>query len=387
MNSGTLLSEQRQALIVTTAIAVITDATLLPFFPKLFGVFGVHSAQTVGLYVALTCLVAMIALPIWAWLEKFSSTLVLLVIGQTGAGLLSIACTQVTDVYAFSGLSLLMIAFKASYLLVYPYVMRLTSPESHESTISLLTVIVHLGGIAGATLGGVILSISTPQSLYYIMALGDVAQLGVCLVLLWKGATAPIVARPTEYVALPWPFLTRLGLTMLVLYFGVFMVRPFFVLHWENVSESNNPVISGVVFSIPALMSLLCLIWQKLIGNVSIKYQIIGLIGTLGLLCQALPSFTALILGRVVYGLAVFFLLVKLDVVLFENIPGSAYARAFGVMNVYQQLGALLAFYTAGLVVENGYTGYPFALSATFIMMSIGFYQWFFAAPRLNIDI
>ena len=85
---------QRRALILTTLIAVVSDAMLIPFYPKLFReAFAVTDPRHVGSYLAATCLTVILALPLWARLERRVSTLRLLVVAQAFAGLLSLWCS------------------------------------------------------------------------------------------------------------------------------------------------------------------------------------------------------------------------------------------------------------------------------------------------------
>ena len=197
--SGIGPARQRDLLIATTAGAVITDATLIPFYPRLFSTaFGVEDPRHVGLYLAATCLIVMVVLPVWARLERRWSTLQLLCLGQFGAGSLALASYAMNELRWFWLCSLTMIVFKASYLLVYPYVMRLEPKSRHAQTIGLLTVIVHLGGIMGATIGGWVLEHHDPRAAYLVMAAADFVQMGVSIYLLRRGARAPKSSRRAD---------------------------------------------------------------------------------------------------------------------------------------------------------------------------------------------
>ncbi|MEM9695794.1 MAG: MFS transporter, partial [Myxococcota bacterium] len=105
----------RNVLLMTTAIAVVSDALLIPFFPDLFRQrFEVESSTHIGVYLAATCLVVVFVLPLWARLERRIGALPVLILAQAAAGSLAVACHFCTDLVSFWVLSLTMVAFKAS---------------------------------------------------------------------------------------------------------------------------------------------------------------------------------------------------------------------------------------------------------------------------------
>jgi len=89
----------------------------------------------------------MLALPLWVRLSRHAHPLRLLIFGQLMAGLLALACAAIDRQWLFWPVSLAMIAFKASYLLMYPYVMGLVGTDQQVRTIGLLSVVVHLGAL------------------------------------------------------------------------------------------------------------------------------------------------------------------------------------------------------------------------------------------------
>jgi len=361
---------QCRLLLVTTAVAVVSDATLIPFYPKLFAdAFAVTDPQHVGLYLAATCLTVMVALPFWARLEREIPTLQLLLVGQFCAGLLSLACFSATRLYEFWLLSLGVIVFKTSYLLVYPYVMRLEAKSKHADTIALLTVIVHLGGIAGAAMGGALLESFAPQTAFIVMAAGDFLQMGVCVWLLAKGARAPTAAEAEANTGVttdrttPAFSLTQLSMVMLIYYFAVFVVRPFFVPYWTMRTTWDSELLSGWIFSIPAWMSLGSLAVRRHRKPRPVALGVVLAVGCAGLVLQSFPFVAAIVVGRCVFGWSVFRAMVDLDLMLFEMSAPESYARNFSYMNFCQQLGVLVAFYAAGAAVSSGGLVLPFVIA------------------------
>jgi MFS family permease len=370
--AGTSLASARDAqqwwLLVATAVAVVSDTMLGPFYPRLFAqAFGVTDPQHVGTYLAATCLTVMVAFPFWAWVEKRVPTLWLLVFTQLAAGLLSLVCSTVTGLVSFWSISLTMIAFKGSYLLIYPYLMRIQHKEKHAQLIGILTVIVHLGGITGATFGGFVLESFTPQRAFLFMALGDFVQIGGCIWLLLRWPVSELPSSPkTRDGSAPKPvptsFLLKLCLVMVVFYFSAFLGRPFFAEYWTDRAHNESALLSGLVFSIPGWISVGCVWHERKFG--AKNYTLPGLlaVGIVGIGLQLLPHPVAIILGRVVFGFSLFYLMVKLDLLLFEASTPESYAVDFSRINFCQQLGVLVAFYVAGALVAQRGLWAPIAL-------------------------
>ncbi len=370
------------ALAVVTGLAVVFDASVVPFYPTIFAEsFGMHSASVVGRYLSMTCLVAMLSFLGWGWLERRVATLPLVMVGQIGAMLLSIACARTESVEAFWWISLGMIACKSSYLLVYPYLLRVTDAEFHGRTIGVLTVVVHVGGVVGATMGGALLTVVYPQSIYYLLASGDVMQFGVCLWLVMLKSPVPVANLSTSDGDLPWRTITGLGLCMLLFYLGLFGVRPFFVQYWIDVSGWDNLVIAGLVFSIPAWMSLLGLVLRYAEVKRPLRWIFICLVGAGALSLQMVPRVEVVLLGRCIFGFVVFLALVRLDVIAFGLVSQKSYTRVFGVINIYQQLGALISFYLAGELVSLIDMKAPFMMA---IIAFVGSWVVFYATFNLG---
>jgi len=360
-------------LVSTTALAVVSDSMLIPFYPQFFAdSFGVTDPRHVGIYLAATCFTVMLAFPGWAHLAKKIAPLRVLLFTQLAAGLLSIGCFACTNVVAFWLVSLSMLVFKASYLLIYPYVMSLEDKANHAATIGLLSVIVHLGGIAGALLGGAVLQAFEPRHAFLVMAAGDFLQMVVCLFSVNSAASRAAEPAPeaTPTTAARKGAVYRLGLVMFVFYFSAFLVRPFFASYWESISSLRSPLVSGFVFAIPGLVALLALWLRK--GDTPIPRAIV--LGTVGLLLQAAPFEAVVLAGRCIFGWALFHAIVKLDLLLFELSTPESYATDFGKINICQQLGVLVSSFTAGtLVVSHGLRIPFFAAAVGFVLTLVSY--------------
>ena len=372
-------------LITMTAIAVVSDSILIPFYPQYFLTrFGVTSPQHVGAYIAAFCCTVMFALPFWARVAKRVETLSLLVYAQLAAGLLSIACYWSTSVLEFWLVSLCMFAFKGSYLLMYPYVMSVEKKVNHAGTIGLLSLVVHFGGILGAIVGGVVMQSWTPRDMFLVMAAGDFIQIVMCLYQIryrrLQSVTTSMSEEPTSSIESGTKSFSghrqthqifRLGLVMVIFYFSAYLIRPFFALYWQTIATYNSNIVSALVFAIPGGMALLALRLnqraQRTGGRVFNSIAGSILLGTCGLLLQGAPYEASILLGRCLFGWSMFQVTVRLDLLLFELSTPDSYATDFSKINIFQNVGVLTASFAAGSLVND------YGLQAPFFAAAVGF--------------
>lgn len=384
---------QKPLLMGLTALAVVSDAMLLPFYPQFFAErFGVSDPQHVGAYLAAMCLTVMFALPLWARVVRHMPLLQLLVFTQLAAGLLCLYCYYTSSLTGFWLLSLAMIAFKGSYLLVYPYLIGLSEEGEHAATVGLLSVIVHFGGIAGALLGGLLLQGADGGQVFLLMAAGDALQIAICLYLLWQlplaaltPAAKPAVARGADDGG-HLRRVYRLAGLMLLFYFSAYLVRAFFALHWQTVSGIGDSRLAAAVFALPALLALAGLWHNRQRARRGLEpwgsLPVMLLIGTAGLLLQALSDTVALLLGRCLFGWAMFQLTVQLDVQLFRLGTTQSYAADFSKINFCQNLGVLAASYAAGALVAAQGLAMPFWVAAAGFVLTALVYPLLAVTPR-----
>ena len=355
-------------LIAMSAVAVVADTMLLPFYPQYFAArFGITDPQHTGLYTAAICLVAMLALPLWTRLVRPGGTLRLLLWTQLAAGLLCIACSLVSQLWLFWALSLAMIAFKASYLLIYPYMMEGIAEAEHSHTIGLLSIVVHFGHIAGAVAGGMVLSFWPIEQAFLLMAIGDLVQIVVCAGLIRAGMENPTnAAANTGTHTATSPGIHALGLLMLVFYFSEYQVVPFFVAYWQQIAPLHGVQLASWVYAIPAGTGLLALWLNHRYAQAAWMRGMLFclLLGIAGLALQGCGQPAWVLLGRLMFGWASFQLTVRLDALIFERSTPAAYAHDYSKINIYQNVGVLLSYYSAGWLVSSAGLGAPFWLAA-----------------------
>jgi predicted MFS family arabinose efflux permease len=382
----------RSAILIMSACGVISDSILIAFYPQFFEMrYGLTSTVHVGAYIAAISIAVMCALPFWARLTRRIETLHLLWITQFIAGSLAIASAHAPTVQVYWVLTMLMFIMKASYLLLFPYLMREEKPENHGLVIGMVAVVVHVGAIFGASVGGSALQYLGPEASMYVMSLGDFVQMGICLFLIFSGHYVrknggkssinndnPRVEKNGKLArpAGAWIALAKLSGLMLLFDMSAYLVRPFFSVYWESIYASGNQTITGIVFAIPGMVAIVGLIinksfLKKTFSNLD-HTAVNLLIGATGLLLQASSSPLLVLLGRCLYGWSLFQVVVKLEVTLFRISQPAFYDRDFAVANFFQNFGVLLASFAAGYIVS--WIGVPmsFALAAAgFIFTAI----------------
>ncbi|WP_298545099.1 MFS transporter [uncultured Aquimarina sp.] len=375
-------------LIIMTLVAVVSDYLLHPFYPQFFeSRFGVTNPVYVGYYFAAICFMVMISFPFWAYVSKKVVELNILVYTQCIAGIFALCCFWTTSYTLFWVLSLVMILFKGSYLLVYPYILKIITKKEHPTTIGVLSVVVHLGGILGAVIGGLTVDLIDASYIFLIMAMGDFIQMGMSGYLLKsKRYTTSIEKEDTSITntnkqLIPKGFILKIGLITMMLYFSDFLIRPFFATYWESISIYDSKLISGTMYAIPGFVALLAL-WMNTKRKVNNNgYQgIISalLLGVIGLLLQGIPFEGSIIIGRIIYGWAIFQGVVKFDVLLFELSNPASYAMDYSKVHFFQNLGVLLSSLSVGVLVESTGLQMPFMIALIGFITTLICYYFIF---------
>lgn len=386
----------KKFLILMTLVAVVSDYLLHPFYPQFFEIrFGVTNPKYVGYYFAAICFMVMIAFPFWAYVSKKVSELNILIYTQCIAGLLALYCSWTTSYINFWIVSLVMILFKGSYLLVYPYILKIITKEEHPTTIGVLSVVVHLGGVLGAIIGGLTVDSIDANYIYLIMAAGDFIQMGMSAFLLKskKYDTSIVVEEAVEDTTeriVPKGFILKLGVVTMVLYFSDFLIRPFFARFWEFVSVYDSKLVSGAIYAIPGFVALIALWINTKTKSYYQNITVILLLITIGVSLQSIPNSSVVIIGRLIYGWAIFQGVVKFDVLVFEWSTPASYAVDYSKVHFFQNLGVLIASFVSGILVDQYGLQLPFYVAAIGVFVALLLYYILFssfqkkATPSLN---
>ena len=364
-------------LIAITLFSVLCDTMLQPFYPRFFSeAFGVNEPEIVGGYMAAMTAVVMLTFPVWARLAKKTGTLNLLIITQLAAGVFSILTYTSEEQWVFWLLSLSMVMFKASYLLVYPYIMSLEVKSKHSQTIGILSVIVHFGTIGGAVIGGYFLNITDPRTIFLVMSVGDFTQTLVCFYIRHQQKEKPYVKGNEEEAGqgISNRYVLKLALIMLAFYFSAQLTRPFFTEHWEALSGLESPLLAGLAYAIPALIALVALWLNRMLAVEHVLVRLVPslMLGSAGLMMQGTEHILAVIIGRCLYGWALFQATVRLDVLLYEVSTPEHYAKDFSHIYMFQSIGSLLASFSAGTLVSATHLASPLYLGAFGFVITIG---------------
>jgi predicted MFS family arabinose efflux permease len=368
----------KHALILLTLVSVVADTMLLPFYPQFFAQeFGNTSPEHVGFYIAACCFTVMVTLPLWAKVARQVNEFPLWVMTQIAAGTLAIAAYFSTSLVSFWVITQLMLVFKASYLLIYPLVMRLEEKDRHLGVASLFSVLIHFGAIGGAFLGGSLFEFTTPRSIFLIMAATDALQAVVCTFIIrsrripFRQPLAVVEADgPKDRQPRGNPLIIQLGVVSLLFYLSAFMMRPFFSRYWAGVAGNDGELVAGLVYAIPAWVALVGL-WlnsrrkQERSSYAALFQSLI--VAMVGAAMQGIPHPVTIVLGRIVFGWALFQGTVRLEVLVFELSSRYHYAMDFSRIHIFQNVGVLLASFAVGSVVS------AFGLQMPFMAAIAGF--------------
>lgn len=384
----------RTTILIMSAFGVISDSILIAFYPQFFQIrYGLTSSIHVGAYIAAISIAVMCMLPVWARVARRIETMHLLLYTQCAAALLCVASAWAPNVQTYWLLSLLMFMSKASYLLMFPYLMRLELHKDHAKVIGMLSVVIQIGAIFGAAVGGWVLQQYGPSVSIWMMAAGDFAQMGLCVYLIRSGKVVRVLQRDTQNQPVQpvkrsphvLSALLKLSLLMLLFDFAAYLVRPFFTVHWEVVTGIHQQALTGLIFAIPGFVALVALIVKHTVSHPPryLDHTLFNLcIGAAGLALQAVPSPWAIIAGRILYGWAMYQVIVKLEVTLFKVSTPEAYARDFAITNFFQNLGVLLSSFAAGYIVALIGIPMTFLIAAFGMLLTALIDQWSFGVDR-----
>jgi len=158
---------------------------------------------------------------------------------------------------------------------------------------------------------------------------------------------------------------------MLVFDAGVYLIRPFFSVYWQQVTGNDSELLAGAAFAIPGAIAVLALLINASIrtrgGRLPDHMSGNLLLGIVGLLLQSSSHVSLIVIGRCLYGWAMFQIIVRLEVRLFQQSTPQHYAHDYSITNFFQNLGVLLSSFAAGALVES------FGLSVPFMVGAIAF--------------
>lgn len=373
----------RNAIIIMSALGMMSDTVLIGFYPQFFDMrYGNTDQVHTGMYVAAISIAVMCTLPVWVRVARRFEPMSLIGFTQCIAGLLCLSAIWADTLTQYWVLTMLMFMFKSSYLLMFPYLMRIVSSDEHSRTIALLSVVVHISGILAAASGGYILQHLGASAALVLMAAGDFGQMGITLwlnrtgriikvndskkeeaqavqdtaVVLADDATAPAPVAPRKGFSHLTKGILTLSLIMFVFDFSAYLIRPFFSEYWMYATAHKDQTLAGLIFAIPGLAAVVALVVKHRLNdkatrrNENLSWNL--LLSLVGLYLQSIPSDIAIVVGRCMYGWGLFQVAVKLEVSLFSISRKEDYAHHFSITNFFQNLGVLISSWCAGYIVS-----------------------------------
>ncbi len=336
----------RTILLIIAFLAVFAESLLAPYYPMYFAqVFDIHDANRVGWYIGCCRIVFMAAYPIWAIISKRYSLGNILVCTQGVAGIICIACAYSTSYTLFFVLSLLMIFFKASYLLIYPHLIQNSSSRYKE--ISILGIILNAGMICSTLVSSVWMEQFQIQYIFLIIAAFDFLQMIFSYYFLSTG-TLPVVAEKTATEQpVPAFSLVRIGLLTLFLYLLSTTLRPFYTEFILGQTRYTHTILeAGCLFILPSLSVILFyFIFRK--DNFSrSNVTMLVVAGCFALSVYVQQFETPFILTcfiRIAYGFLLFYLCVYLDLLFFESVSSAHVAVWYAFIHAIQNIAYLTA--------------------------------------------
>jgi MFS family permease len=362
----------RVALFACVFLYIFTETLLSPFYPQFFRkVFGVEDLEYSGYYIFVCRLTVVVCAPLWGLLARRFEVRHLLFVGQAGAVLFTALLATAQTAGQFLALSVVLLAFKSSYLLVYSLIVQVVGRGRSASAAGNYQAVFHGAIIVSTIAGAWMVRMQDPLNLFYWIALADLIQLGLCAYAL-RTVTTRTPLSPTvvadRAVGDHFGFVLVLGLVIFTFHLANNTVRPYFTEYAEG-DFGLGLVAAGIVFLIPSVMVIAAMPFIKRVALPERlpRLYVLGLCALAGgLLLQGLSwSLAVLLAGRVLYG---FFLAVAQAVLEVRLFAASSEGRLhfnYGVATAFQNLGLLTAPLLASSLVG------PYGLAAPLLAAAV----------------
>ena len=377
----------RTTILIMSAFGVISDSILIAFYPQFFELrYGLTSSVHVGAYIAAISIAVMCMLPFWARVARRVETMHLLAYTQLAATTFCLLAIWAPTVEAYWLLTMLMFMTKASYLLMFPYLMRLEPADRHSVTIGLLSVVVHIGAIFGAAVGGLALQEFGPRFCVALMAAGDLAQFGLCTYLIRSGRVVRVLSSDETERSAPAPrrtpealaALLKLSLLMFLFDFSAYLVRPFFTVYWEARTGIAEQMLTGLVFAIPGIVALLALAVRYRIASPPrwVDHTLLNLLlGAVGLALQASPSPWLIIVAQTLHAFTFGTYHAAAVSLIHQHFQGRHQARGQALYtSISYGIGGALGGLASGLTWDSLGSTWTFTLAALSAALAWGVY-------------
>jgi DHA1 family multidrug resistance protein-like MFS transporter len=144
-------------------LALFTEVLLSPFYPQFFAkVFGVTDLSYTGFYIFVCRLTIVLCAPIWGGLARRFEVKNLLYIGQAGTAIMTAMMATAQTANQFMLITIFLLLFKSSYLLVYPLIIQLAGQAKRATFVGIYQAIFHGAIVASTVVGAWMINLETP---------------------------------------------------------------------------------------------------------------------------------------------------------------------------------------------------------------------------------
>ncbi|MCU0551405.1 MAG: MFS transporter, partial [Leptolyngbya sp. Prado105] len=295
----------------------------------------------------------------------------LLYIGQLGTAIMTALMGTSTTANQFLIYTVLLLACKSSYLLVYPLIIQLAGEAKRAAVAGTYQAVFH-GAIIAATIAGAwMVDLEAPLFLFYWIAAADILQLGLCLYCLRGVSTQrPDDDEPSKPSTSgnQTGFILAIGSAILTFQLANNLVRPYFTEYVIVAPFSLNLLSSSLLFLIPSVTAIVALPY--------IRYACIPKrlpsIYLVGLCLLAISLFVqgwtqqvfVLILARIVYGFCLAVTQATLELKLFSNSALNRLHFNYSLATSFANVGNLAAPLIASWLVSSYNLAAPLLVAA-----------------------
>lgn len=349
-------------------LASLADSLLVPFYPQFFNsVYKEDTLSVTGIYIAACRLAMMCSFPFWSWLSKKYNVIKILSVTQILAAAVCISSAFAADLKSFFVLTLLAELLKSSYLLLYPYLIKISGHRKRSTVISYIALILNSGIVISAVAGGYIIENMNPAHALIVVGILDVCQFIICCyVLSLKGFKAAVTEQHKEAETQPtqeFGLSTRRDFVLIcaitwVFYFSMVIIRPYFTQFIIGRSgEGFGLTEAGMIFIIPNILALFMVPFTAYVTSAPhIKRNLLLSAGFIlaGIIFQLFYTTTVLLIaGRVIYSIGIFISEVSIDLMVFSLCSSADLFRYYSYISVVQNIAIFSAPLCAGLLITT----------------------------------
>nr|WP_269669536.1 MFS transporter [Paenibacillus sp. GSMTC-2017] len=365
-------------------LSIFGEVMLSPFYPQFFQkVFHIDDLSYTGFYIFVCRLTVVLCSPLWGLLTRKFCVKRLLLIGQGGTAICTALLATASSAEQFVMLTVLLLLFKSSYMLVYPLLIEVAGPENKAPSAGSYHAVYHTAIIFSSIAGVGMINMANPLVLFYWVGVTDILQLLLCWFVL-RGVT---LKKKVEKQAvlhkdkgsrkyadkLP---LIYLGITLLGFHLAVNMVRPYFTIftgeYWQlSLTEQS------ILYFLPNAIAVFSFVLvQKMCAPQRLRATLmIGLsLLAVTLALQGIEgSIVSLIASRCMFGVFLILSQAALEVVVFSTSSSDKLHMNYSFIVSFQNIGQLLAPLLASAIVINSGYGSPFYVAAIICLFSLVF--------------